>query len=287
MTRKSPITISILALLAVAGCRPREPVPTYNEDLGTEETVLLPTSSAWYDPAVVKGSADWRPFRKPGAEPKSGETATGETKPAEGNQGIESELRGLVNDFNAAVTENKFDEAINFLIEDQVASGKQVVEVLPTLWGKIKELAEVLPGDNENLKKAVGGVSLSVVLKLEIASITVSSPTEAVGKLASSPGAAGDVRFALVKDTEGEYWYIDHPVIRAMGPALPALQQSLPQLDALIAGVKSGQISGEVLAQQAAMMNQMIGAMLPPGPQPGAEPTKGEPEKDGEPGEGD
>jgi len=262
-------------------------VPTYNGDLGTEETVLLPTSSAWYDPAVVKGSADWRPFRKPGAEPKSGETATGETKPAEGNQGIESELRGLVNDFNAAVTENKFDEAINFLIEDQVASGKQVVEILPTLWGKFKELAEVLPGDNENLKKAVAGASLSAILKLEVASITVSNPTEAVGKLASPSGGAGDVRFVFVKEKEGEYWYIDHPQIRAMAAALPALQQYLPQLDAFIAGVKSGQIGGDALVQQAAMMNQMIGAMLPPGSQPGAEPTKGEPEKNGEPGEGD
>ena len=255
-------------------------MPSYNEDLGTEESVLLPTTSAWYDAAVVKGSADWRPFRKPGAEPKSGETATGEAKPAGGNPGIESELRTLVTDFNAAVTANKFDEAIDFLIEDQVASGKQVVEILPTLWDKFKELAEVLPGDNENLKKAVAGVSLSAILKLEVASITVSNPTEAAGKLASPSGGAGDVRFVLVKEKEGEYWYIDHPQIRAMAAALPALQQYLPQLDALIAGVKSGQIAGDALLQQAKMMNQMIGAMLPPDPQSGAEPTKGEPEAD-------
>src|SRR3990172_6271272 len=135
MPRKSPSATSILALLVVVGCRPSEPVPTYNEDLGTEETVLLPTSSAWHDPAVAKGQADWRPFRKPGAESKSGGTATGEAKPAGGDESIESELRGLVNDFNAAVAEGKFDEAIDFLIEDQIAPGKQVVEVMPTLWG--------------------------------------------------------------------------------------------------------------------------------------------------------
>lgn len=272
--------------MVVVSCRPSEPAPSYNVDLGTEETVLLPTTSAWYDPDVAKGTADWRPFRKPGAESKSGGTATEEAKPAGGNESIESELRTLVNDFNAAVAAGKFDEAIDFLIEDQVASGKQVVEILPTLWGKFKELAEVLPGDNENLKKAVGGVSLSAILKLEVASITVSNPTESVGKLAPAPGGAGDVRFVFVKDKEGEYWYIDHPVIRAMAAALPALQQYLPQLDALIVGVKSGQIGGETLAQQAAAMNQMIGAMLPPSSQPGAEPTKGEPEKDTKPGEG-
>ena len=277
-----PPIIAILALLAVAGCRPREPVPTYNEDLGTEESALLPTTSAWYDAAVVKGSADWRPFRKPGAEPKSGEA-----KPAGGNSGIESELRTLVNDFNAAVTEGKFDEAGDFLIEEQIAPAKQVVELIPVLVGKMKEIAEVLPGDNENLKKAVAGATLSAVLKLDVASFTVSSPTEAVGKLPPTPNGAGDVRFVQVKSKEGEYWYIDHPAIRAMGPALPAIQQNLPQLDAFIAGVKSGQIGGDALVQQAAMMNQMIGAMLPPGSQPGAEPTKGEPKKDGEPGEGD
>ena len=94
------------------------------------------------------------------------------------------------------------------------------------------------------------------------------------------------MRFVLVKDSEGEYWYIDHPQIRAMAAVLPKLQQSLPQLDALIAGVKSGQISGDALAQQATMMNQMIGAMLPPGSQPGAEPTKDEPEEDAKPEEG-
>jgi hypothetical protein len=262
-------------------------VPTYNEDLGTEESVLLPTTSAWYDAAVVKGSADWRPFRKPGAEPKSGETATGEAKPAGGNESIESELRGLVNDFNAAVAEGKFDEAGDLLIEEQIAPAKQVVELIPALVGKMKEIAEVLPGDNENLKKAVACATLSAVLKLDVASFTVSSLTEAVGKLPPTPNGAGDVRFVQVKGKEGEYWYIDHPVIRAMAPTLPSLQLSLPQLDAFIADVKSGKVGGEALAQPIATLNQMLAGMLPPGSQPGAEPTKGEPEKDGEPGEGD
>lgn len=287
MPRKSPSAISILALLAVAGCRPREPVPTYNGDLGTEESALLPTTSEWYDATVAKGSADWRPFRKPGAESNSGGTATGEAKPAGGNENIESELRTLVNDFNAAVAEGKFDEAGDFLIEEQIAPAKQVVELIPVLVGKMKEIAEVMPGDNENLKKAVAGATLSAVLKLDVASFTVSSPTEAVGKMPPTPNGAGDVRFVQVKSKEGEYWYIDHPVVRAMGPALPAIQQSLAQLDAFIAGVKSGQIGGDALVQQAAMMNQMIGAMLPPGSQAGTESGKGEPVKDGKPEEGD
>ncbi len=273
--------------MAFVGCRPSEPPPSYNEDLGTEGSVLLPTTSAWHDPAIAKGQADWRPFRKPGAEPKQGETATGEAKPAGGNQGIESELRKLVNDFNAAVAEKNFEDAIDLLVEDQIAPAKQVVEVLPTYLSKVREVVELLPGVNETLKTAVADATLSAILKLEITSITVSNPTEAVGKLASAPGAIGDARFVLVKDKDGEYWYIDHPQISAIGTALPMLQQSMPQLDAFIAGVKSGQIAGDALAQQATMMNQMIGAMLPPSPPLGAEPTKGEPEKDANPEERD
>ena len=65
-----------------------------------------------------------------------------------------------------------------------------------------------------------------------------------------------------------------------------AAATNLPQVDAFIAGVKSGQISGEALEQQAAMMNQMVGAMRPPGPKPDAEPTKDEPEVDAKPEEG-
>jgi hypothetical protein len=286
--------LAVIDAMVVVGCRPSEPVPSYNEDLGTEASVLLPASSEWYDPAVAKGQADWRPFRKPGAESKSGGNATGEAKPAGRNESIESELRTLVSDFNAAIAANKFDEAIDFLIEEQIAPAKQAVEDLPTLWGKIKELAEVLPGDNENLKIAVADVSLPAVLKLEVASITVSNPTEAVGKLTAPAGVLGvtglavssDLRFVLVKEKDGEYWYIDHPQIRAMAAVLPKLQQSLPQLDAFIAGVKSGQIGGDALVQRATMINQMLGTMLPSGSQPGAEPTKGEPEGDAKPDEG-
>ncbi len=276
-----------MATMAVSGCRPSEPVPAYYENLGTEDRPLLPTSAPLKDAAIAKGQADWRPFRKPGAEVKASGGVAGETKSAAGNPAIEAELRGLVNDFNAAVAEGKFDEAVDFLIEEQIAPAKQVVELIPAFAAKMKEIADVLPGDNENLEKSVAGVSLSAVLKLDVASFSVSSPTEAVGKPASTPGGAGDVRFVLVKGKEGEYWYIDHPGIRAMGPALPALQQSLPKLDASIAGVKSGQIGGEALKQQAAAMNQMIGSIVPAGSPPaGASDEKKPPDAKPEDGSG-
>lgn len=280
-----PPFVLIVGLLAVTGCRPSAPAPTYNEDLGTDETVLLPTSSVWHDPAVARGQVDWRPFRKPGTEVKPVEAAAGEVKSTGANQGVESVLRGLVDDFNAAVAEGKFNEAGDFLIEEQIEPAKKIVELIPIFAGRLEEIAEVLPGDNEDLKRAVAEMSLSKALKLDLASITVASPSEAVGKpVGSSPGV-GDVRFVLVKEDKDEYWYIDHPQIKAIAATLPVFQQGLPQLDAFIAGVKSGQIGGEALAQQGAMMNQMIGAMLSPDSEPAADPTKGEPEEDAKPEE--
>jgi len=142
-----------------------------------------------------------------------------------------------------------------------------------------------LPGDNETLKKAVAAIGLSAVLKLEVETIVVSNPTEAVGKLGPAGGGAGDVRFVFIKEKEGEYWYIDHPQIKALSKALPMIQQNMPQLDAFIAGVKSGQIGGDALAQQATTMNQMIGAMLSPDSRAGAEPTQDEPGAEAKPEE--
>lgn len=288
MPKYSRLTRSCLAVMGamvLSGCRPSEPVPSYNEDVGTDGTVLLPTSSPWYDAAVEKGQADWRPFRKPGAEAKPVEPAVGEVKTAGTKQDVESALRGLVDDFNAAVAEGKFDEAIDFLVEQQVAPARQAAEAFPVFAAKIKELSEVLPGDNENLKKLVPTLSLEALFRLEVNSITASSKTEATGKLDGAEAALGDIRFILVHRDE-ETWYIDHPRLRPLGQVLPTLQQVTPQLDALISAVKSGQLAGEALAQQAAMINEMFGRLVPDGSKAGAETTQDEPERVAKPEEG-
>lgn len=38
-------------------------------DLGSEDRSLLPVPSAWHNPAVLGGQAEWVPFRPPGTPP--------------------------------------------------------------------------------------------------------------------------------------------------------------------------------------------------------------------------
>jgi len=268
--------LAVTVVMVIAGCRPVEPAPTYNEDLGTDDMVLLPTSPGWHDPAVVNGQADWRPFRKPGTEAKSTETTAVEPKPTVANPEVETELRELVSEFNGLVAEGKFEEATEFLIEEQVAPAKRIVELIPALVGKMKEVSDVLPGDNESLKKAVEVASLPAVLLVKVESITVSSPTEAVGKLASAVGQTGDVRFVLVKEAEGEYWYFDHPQVRAITPTLTSLELSLPHMDAFLADIKTGKVDEKPMAESVATFRRILAGMIPPGPQAGEEPTKDE-----------
>ncbi len=249
--------------LSLAGCRPSEPVPSYSQDLGSEDQPLLPTASTRVDPTIVKGTAEWHPFRKLDAKPASdGAAKSGATPgaaPAESDAA--GPIRELLADFNGAVAEGKFDEAVDLLIDEQTEPAKKIIEVLPQLSAKLNSLAEALPGDDKNLNRVAEGLTLATFFKLEIGTIRTGGATEASAPL-SGPGESGSVRFVLIKGDE-DFWYIDHPRVKGLAPTLPAIQQSFAQFDALIGGIKSGQIAGEALAQQAAALDQMVGAMLP------------------------
>ncbi len=260
----------MLAAIAIAACRPpSEPPPTLYEDLGTEERPLLPTASVWHDTSVAKGTADWHPFRKPDPEAKPPPSpANPPTGGAPANDELAGELREVINEFNAVVAEGKNDEVADFLIEEQAAPAKQIIEVLPRFAAKLAELAAILPGNNDNLKKVATALTLAKILKLDVTAIESKGASEAVGK---TPDGAHEVRFVLAKEDGEEFWYIDHPQIRAMGPSLSALEQSIPQLDGVIAGIKSGQISEEMAKQQAAAMDQMLGSLIPPAADANAE----------------
>lgn len=244
-----------------AACSPQEePPPTQYEDLGTEDRPLLPTGSTWNDPAIAKGTAEWKPYRKldpAAAAPKPAE----ESADAKGGSALQGELLDLVKQFNESVASEKYEEAIDFLIEEQLDPGKKVIELLPKFAAKLGELVAALPGENENLKKLPAALALSNVLKLNVPSIEAKGEDEAVGPLDGATPPT-DVRFVRVKEGGEAVWYIDHPQIRSMIQAAPKLEKSLEQFDTLIAGIKSGQITGEALAQQAAALDQMVKALM-------------------------
>jgi len=262
-----PRILGIAFLVADSGCRPAEPPPSMYADLGTEDRPLLPTGSAWQDPAIAKGTAEWHPFRKP--EPKGAAAPASAGAGAAAGSKIESDIRDVVQQFNDALAEGKAEPVVEFLVEDQVESGKQVLDVVPKFATKLQELVEASPGENESLKKLAATLTTTTLLKLDVASIRSKGASEAVAVLNDSTPV--EARFVLLKgeaDGDESAWYIDHPRIRELAQALPAIQQALSKLDGLLADIKSGQISGEALAQQAAAMDEMLQGLLPGGPPP-------------------
>jgi len=253
--------------VAVGACRPANTPPTLFEDLGTEDRPLLPTGGAWQDPAIVEGSAEWVPFRKPGA---AAPAAAVEEPSAAAGGAIDGELRGLLVEFNDLLAAGKTDEAAEYLIQEQVEPCKNVFDLLPKFTAKLTEFAEALPGDHENLKKLSQTLSPATVLKLDVKEIQSKGESEAIAGLTGAPDSV-QVRFLLVKEEGGDpVWYIDHPQIRVMSQALPAMEQALTRLDTLIAGIKSGEIAGDALAQQAAAIDQMLQGLMPAEPEPPA-----------------
>lgn len=275
MLRTIPKYFSLGGLIATLslGCRPSEPTPTYYQDLGTEERPLLPTSATWHDASLAKGTADWHPFRKPDSDAKLDDASATPAGSAEADPRLISEILEAVKEFNAAVASERFDELADFLIEVQASPVRQVIEILPQFAAKLTDLAAALPGDNENLKKVAAALTLDKVLKLEVGPVQMRGEDEAVAQLSGGPA---EVRFRLVKEEEGEFWYIDHPQIRALAPSLSAIQQSTQQLEAMTAGIKSGEISEETASQQASAMNQMLSSFMPPGAA-GSQPSKDTP----------
>ncbi len=55
-----------LIVAAFGGCRDSNPPPAFYRNLGSDDVLLLPVASVTHDVSLVKGSADWVPFRELG-----------------------------------------------------------------------------------------------------------------------------------------------------------------------------------------------------------------------------
>ena len=126
---------------------------------------MLPPPQAWHDPSIVKGSSEWRPFRKPsdGESKTAGAKAPGETKAtaaagtrenpggAAGSPDAEKEIRNLVADFNAALAENKLDEASEFLTDAQAQASGDVFAAVHQLVEQLRLLQVATPALREKI----------------------------------------------------------------------------------------------------------------------------------------
>lgn len=269
-TRLCPVRISLnimmVCMIAIAtGCREQEPLPSHHFDVGDGQTVLLPTASAWVNPKVTGGRADWVEMR----EPDFGEVLADDSKAlamqdddsdaastVAGGSEIEAELRDLIAEYNDLVDDEKFDDVIEFYIPDQADTVEKMIKAIPAMTEKFKELQAVLPESSEQLDTMLAAFTLKKELRLDVDQINVISEKMATGNLkdtpetASLPASLKQIRFTY----DGEYWFIDVPVLNLVKMMLPLLDQSKSGVDELVAGIKSGDITGAEITAKVAEM---------------------------------
>jgi len=243
-------TILIAAILLTPGfgCRDTQPVQSQDGNLGTEERPLLPpAATAWMNPALKEGKADWQPFREPKSEsqPASERAADGSgdepgTAPdTAAPTGPEAAIRAMVDDYNELVAEQKLDDLLDFFVEAQVDAAKDSVEKRAAAMAKLVEvrqsISSKLPDEADRIAAAFKSLEAVVGPQIELSSLSVISPTEATGTTVIFKDRP-TYRFVLVDQD----WYIEIPAESLEG-MLAALTSIAPYLDRWKGELAAGQ----------------------------------------------
>ena len=278
---KRTLYVVVLTLLPVWSCRETEPLPAHYRDLGTDDTVLLPTPSAWCDPAVAKGQADWPAFRKlePGSVP-SEEPEPDAAQQAEAGE-IEGEIKGLIDDYNAAASEGVVDDWIAFFEEKEQEIVRPLLEaslkVTERLGEARKQLESKLPDAGQRIAEACDALTGESNLVLKIQKVTAAGDTEATADV-SCGSRRFPIRFVVVDDA----WYMSVPLGKEPAFASQAaLDQALATAERWLSALSSGQPPAESVLQEveaAAKAAKEAGA--PPSGEPGNAQKPEEPPSD-------
>jgi|CXWL01.1.fsa_nt_gi hypothetical protein len=221
-------------ILLIGACKPPEPSPSQYTNLGTAEAPLLPPPQAWHDPNIVKGSSEWRPFRKPSeGEAKSatskvpgGATVVSEDKPdgATGTPDAEKEIRNLVADFNTALAEGKLDEATEFLTDAQAQASGDVFAAIHQLVEQLRLLQAATPALTEKIDALVPLLNVNVALTLELQTIRLVDAKTATATLAGG----AEAHFVI---GEEDLWYIESPVLAVLEKERPRIQKVAKEIE--------------------------------------------------------
>lgn len=250
-----------LALAILAGCRPPEPMPSQYRDLGDGGKPLLPTGMTWANPDVATGTAQWQELREPSFGEADKEAKAGDTgdQPAGEEPEVATALRSLTTDYNATLDDAAYDDLPGFFVSSQVDSVKNLIRVLPQVVTKLTALNAALPSPDAGLTTAIDVLSPAKLLHVELGPVKSESDTAATAPLKNVPDVA-PLRFTV---EDGE-WYIEHPVVAAISPALGQLEQRLTTLDETIAGLKDGTLDEAAVKDRVAAARAMIAAFWQP-----------------------
>jgi hypothetical protein len=281
----------VSGLACLPGCKENDPTPSYNADLGEEGSPLVPTAAAVHNVKIKNGSADWLPFREPelpdehagmgnmrghdagmhGDDEHDGmhddhdghddAAADGETEKA---------IRDAVAEYNDALAKGTTEDILEFLTEDQGKIAETLLPTLASLNTKLGELAKAIPAQASAIEAVQSQLAATSLLKIDIDSIMTKGDKSVMVMLASSPlpaflpglsdeakGALG-IMFTLGDD---EYWYIESPIVSALGSIEPALKLAVTEIDGLLSG-------GSTDDPAALAATKTLSIMLPSEPRP-------------------
>ncbi len=250
-----------------AGCREQdysgEPYP---EDLGDGDRVLMPVPVRGYTSKPrFEGSAELRPLAQ----------ITADAAPGGGDNAgpIVAQVRELIGTYNDIVKEEAYEELPAYYVERQKETVTKLVDLHEQLKGKTDALlAAVKDKAPDSMPSAVKLRDLMALHNMEfkVSDLTEVSETEVTGKIVppdgatTMPGMDLSVRFLLIEDE----WYIEQPTLDMMAAMLPMMTQMMTQLDAITAGISSGQMDPATVAQQLQTFSAMLSGGQPRGEQP-------------------
>ncbi len=237
------------------GCSEKDSASSLEKDLGSEGRILLPTQSAWLDTTLGTGSADWVPYKEPGA---MAEGTSDEDSPSD-DDAIKEEIRAIIVDYNAAGDERDIEGLIEYHVVEEAEKIRPLFEAaiaMQETMAKLKEaMKEQLPDESARIDE-VFDVKLGLGNEiLTVESLEVVSESEVIGTLPSS-AMTKTCRFLL---QDGD-WYIQTPDLPDPNLVKPQLDMMATQLDAMIAQVSSAAIAGQVLSQLEIMAAAMKSA---------------------------
>jgi len=259
------LVVWIGAWAALGGCKPPEPDPSQNTDLGDGGRILLPTPPAWHDKSVAKEQAEWKSFRKPttAANTEAGPSGTGGAGGAAGaaaaGGAVEKEIRDLVDEFNGLVKEGKYKEALDYLSEEQAAAAEKYIQAAPAYEQKLKEVIEVAPAVAERARKVIELISLEKTFLFGVKDLKVISAMEVVGSYVDAsagkpPASDKNLEVRFVKGESGD-WFIESKVFKSLDVLVPAMSKATESLDAFVVAAKSGSLAGAELDEKVATLN--------------------------------
>ena len=248
----------VLALVAAAGCRDVTPPAAYSENLGDEDTVLIPVHGTSVAYNAGEGSATWQPFRELDAEAEVEDEDEDAAEEGEAG-GLEAEIRELIAEYNEIAADGEIDELVVYYVDEQQETLEALLQTLTAMDEKLEAaktaLEEKLPDASERITTIFTELERMTDFTLDVGALTVVSEGEVTGEIKDG-GSLPTCRFVLID----EEWFIEVPGL----PSFATLEQGLTAIsttfDTVAQGVRSEQVPAEAALAQLEIIAQAAAA---------------------------